>query len=43
MQGRVSLGAQPPDPCPRDGEDFAHLSPHRGKGGRSWVTFWLWE
>lgn len=38
---RASRDAQPPDPCPCDGEDFAHLGPRHGKGGKSWVIYSL--
>lgn len=38
---RASRDAQPPDPCRCDGEDFAHLGPCPGKGGKSWVIYSL--
>ena len=38
---RASRDAQPPDPCRCDGEDFAHLGPRPGKGGKSWVIYSL--
>lgn len=41
MQSRENRDAHSPDPCPHDGEVFAHLGPHHGKGGKSWVTYLL--
>lgn len=41
MQSRANRDAHSPDPCPHDGEVFAHLGPHHGKGGKSWVTYLL--
>lgn len=41
MQSRANHDFHSPDPCPHDGEVFAHLGPHHGKGGKSWVTYLL--